>query len=191
MKKSFLVIICFFLASACCFGKINYDLLYGDTPVLDYIYESGEDPEEDRDYEDYIISPYTLVRLPVKLRNKNTLLTPGYYLVKPEKKDGYRFAVFKQNGKVIGVVPIYKKEWVNPAEEFPTPPKPQHKWYIKPFAGVWNMFKWPFKKLFKPRKPLIPSRAKVNFEQVGDGKYYDMLLYVEDSLYRMLFRIEK
>ena len=170
-------------------GKINYDLMYEDMPILDFMYEAGVDPEEPEDYEEYFISPYVLIRLPVKLRNQKTVLNPGYYLVKPEEKDGYNFAIFKQNGRVAGIVPIYKKYRVNPETIFPTPQKKEPKWYAKPFIMTKNIIKKPFKKIFKQQNLKIPPRAKAEFKFVDD-KYYDLGLYVESSLYKMLFRLE-
>ena len=198
MKKFLIILILIgfilsFPGTAICFykGKINYDLMYEDMPILDFMYENRLDPEESGDYQEYFVSPYVLVRLPMKLRNKKNLLLPGYYLVKPEKKDGYSFMIFKQNGRVVGLIPVYKKYRVNPLEIFPEPPKPEHKWYTWPFCATWNVVKWPFSKIFKRRKPPVPPRAKVEFELVGDDRYYDMGLYVEDSLYKMLFKLEK
>lgn len=189
--KKFLVIFLIFLLTPPCYGQLNYEKIYEDTPVLDHIYETGIDEEESDDYEDYIVSPYVLIRLPVKLRNKNIVLDKGYYLIKPERKDGYRFAVFKQNGRVVGAVPVYQKNWVDPEVIFPPPPKPTYKWYQKPFMSTWNVLKWPFKKLLEHRKPLPPPRAKADFRLSEDEKYYDMWLYIESSLYKMLFKVEE
>ena len=173
------------------FKEVNYNLIYKDTPILDFMYEIKLDPEEPEDYKDYSISPYILIRLPVKLRNKNIVLTPGYYLVKPEREDGFNFVIFKQKGRVIGAVPVYRKTWVNSEIIFPEPPKPKTKWYVKPFSALGKVIKWPFKKVLKKhKKPLKPPRAKMDFEVVGNGEYYDMLLYVENSLYKMLFKLE-
>ncbi|HSA07413.1 MAG TPA: hypothetical protein P5556_09565 [Candidatus Gastranaerophilales bacterium] len=198
MKNFFikLILLCFvsgFLCPVSCSGQENldYNRLYEDMPILDFMYEAGFDPEESEDYEKYFISPYVLIRLPVVLKNKKTVLLPGYYLVKPEKKDGYNFAVFKQNGRIKGIIPVYKKYIVNPAEIFPEPEKPKHKFYIKPFVYAGNVIKWPFSKIFKKRNPPAPPRAAVEFELVGNDRYYDMGLYVEDSLYKMLFIMEK
>ncbi len=174
------------------FGKPRYDRIYEDMPILDHMYETRLDPEESDDYEKYTVSPYVLVRLPVKLRNKKTVFNQGYYLAKPEKRSGFNFVIFKQNGKVVGCVPVYKKYRVDPAENFPEPEKPKTKWYALPFVMTWNVIKWPFKKLLGNKKrPLRPPRAKAEFELAEDGKYYDMGLYVEDRLYKMLFILEK
>jgi len=200
MKKILIIftILSLFLGySGICFGqipgKINYDRMYEDMPILDYMYETGIDREEPKDYEEYFISPYVLIRLPVKLRNQKVVLNPGYYLVKPEKKDGYNFTIFKQNGHVVGVIPVYKKYLVDPNAIFLRPQqqisKKKHKWYTKPFRMAWSTIKWPFKKIFKQRNLKTPPHAKVEFELIDD-KYYDLGLYVENSLYKMLFKLE-
>ncbi len=196
MKKifvTFVLLIFFMNFNLPCLGKtqLNYYRLYEKMPVLDFMYETGYDPDESEDYEDYIISPYVLIRLPVKLMNQKTVLSPGYYLVKPEKKFGYNFVIFKQKGKVVGLVPIYKEYRTNPLMVFPEPSKPKHKWYIKPFVKVKEFIQWPFKKLLERRKPLKPPRAKVEFELIDNNQYYDMSLYIEDRLYKMLFKLKK
>jgi hypothetical protein len=130
-------------------------------------------------------------------------LEPGYYLAKPAKVDGFRVVIFKQNGRVIGVIPAYQKEKVNPEIIFPTPPKPQRGFVSGVFSNVLGIagypFKiasgvWPFKnvidKIKNLRRPLAPPRAKAEFREEGNGKYYDMWLYVEDNLYKMLFKFE-
>ncbi len=172
------------------FGKMDYERIYKDMPVLDFMYETRVDPEESRDYEEYAISPYVLVRLPVTLRNKKILLPRGYYLVKPEKKDGFQFVIFKQNGIVKGAVPVYKAYITNPLEVFPQPPqKPKTKWYFKPFVMVGKVIIWPIKKLFERKQPKIPPRAKTEFEYIQQENFYIMGLYVENRLYKMLFKL--
>ena len=168
-------------------GQTSLDRTYKNMPVLDFIYETGIDDEESEDYEGYVISPYVLVRLPVKLRCQKVVLDQGYYLVKPEYRYGHNFAVFKQNGRIMAVVPVYKKYRIDPTAVFPTPPKPKHKWYVQPFVTAWNIVKWPFSKIFKQRKIKIPSRAKVELDALENNSYYDLGLYVESSLYKMLF----
>ena len=189
--KFFFIIFLFIIFLKPAYAELDYNRLYKDTPILDYMYEAGVDDEESSDYENYVISPYVLVRLPLKLRNKNLVLNPGYYLVKPENKNGYRFAIFKQKGAVVGVVPIYSKSWINPEITFPPPPKPKHKWFTQPFFTAKDIVTWPWRKLLEHRKPYPPPRAKADFKLTDDGKYYDMWLYVEDSLYKMLFKLEQ
>lgn len=204
MKKNFLLLtalIFFFMFSCLPCGaeniRINYDLLYKDTPILDFMYEEGVDPKEDKDYEDYIISPYVLIRITDTLRSKKVFLRPGYYLVKPEKKDGYEFLVFKQKGRVAGVVPVYRKSFtVNPYLVYnEKKSKPELPLYKKIPKTIFidtpkKIISWPFKKMFKQKRIKVPSQSALESDVVGNGKYLDMGLYVNNYLYKVLFKIE-
>lgn len=156
-------------------SKINYDLIYKDTPVLDFIYEDSIDPKQDNDYDGYIISPYTLIRITDTLRNKKVLLKPGYYLVKPENRNGYEFLLFKQNGKVAGVVPVYQKVLIDPNLVYKEPTKPKEPFY---------------KKIFKRRTVPLPPKSALESKIADDGKYLEIWLYVDKYLYKVLFKIE-
>ena len=176
--------------------RMNYELIYKETPVLDFMYEEGLDPEEDKDYEKYVISPYTLIRITDSLQNKKIHLKPGYYLVKPEKKDGYEFLVFKQKGRVAGVVPVYQKSLINPLLVYgPDPQKPKPPLYIripkKIFIDIPKaIITWPFKKIFKQKRIKTPPKAALESHVVHNGEYLDIWLYVDKYLYKVLFKIE-
>lgn len=171
--------------------KMNYDLIYKETPVLDFMYEEGFDPEEDSDYNTYVISPYTLIRITDSLRNKKVFLRPGYYLVKPEKKDGYEFLVFKQKGRVAGVVPIYQKSIINPILVYNEPVKPKRPIYKKILVDTpKKIIAYPFKKIFKQKRVSAPPKSALESNVVGNGKYLDIWLYVDKYLYKVLFKIE-
>jgi len=169
----------------------NYDLIYNDTPILDFMYENSLDKDQDNDYNGYIISPYTLIRITDVLRNKKVLLTPGYYLVKPKKRDGYEFLLFKQNGKVAGVVPVYQKLLIDPLLIYKEPPKPKVPLYKKIFIDTpKKIITWPFKQIFKQKTVPLPPKAALESKVVGEGKYLEIWLYVDKYLYKVLFKIE-
>jgi hypothetical protein len=175
--------------------RINYDLIYKETPILDFMYEDKIDQEEDGDYNRYNVSPYTLIRITDTLRCKKLVLSPGYYLVKPEKKDGYEFLIFKQNGKVIGVVPIYQKNIINPALVFPEPVKPKKPFFIAIPKKIFidtpkKIIARPFKGWWEQKRVLVPPKAALESKVVGNGKYYEIRLYVDKYLYKSLFKIE-
>ncbi|OGI00078.1 MAG: hypothetical protein A2039_00360 [Candidatus Melainabacteria bacterium GWA2_34_9] len=203
MRKSLLLLL--ILISILTFSKssceaenlrINYDLLYKDTPVLDFMYEEGIDPEQDNDYNRYIISPYTLIRITDTLKNKKILLKPGYYLVKPDKHDGYEFLLFKQNGKVAGIIPIYQKVLINPALVYKEPIKPKTPLYKaipkKIFIEIpKKIITRPFRKFWEQKKVLVPAKSALESKVVGNGKYLEIWLYVDKYLYKVLFEIQK
>lgn len=171
--------------------RINYDLIYKDTPVLDFMYEDKLDPEEEIDYDKYvIISPYTLMRITDTLRSKKVLLKPGYYLVKAEKRDGYEFLLFKQNGKVAGVVPVYQKTIINPALIYKESLKPKPSLLGRIFSIPKKIISYPFKGWYEKRKVPLPPRSAIESRVVGNGKYLEIWLYVEQYLYKVLLKIE-
>lgn len=170
--------------------RINYDLLYKETPVLDFMYDGGIDPKEDGDYNKFIVSPYTLIRISDTVRSKNILLTPGYYLVKPEKRNGYNFLLFKQNGRIAGVVPVYQKVLINPLLVYKEPPKPKIPLYKKILGMPMKLIKWPFKFIFRNKVTPLPPKSALEYKIVGDGKYMEMWLYVGTYLYKVLFLIQ-
>jgi len=175
--------------------RINYDLLYKDTPVLDFMYEEGIDPEQDNDYNRYVISPYTLIRITDTLRNKKILLKSGYYLVKPDKHDGYEFLLFKQNGKVAGIVPVYQKVLINPALVYKEPIKPKVPLYKAILKKIFieipkKIITRPFKKSWEQKKILTPPKSALESKVVGNGKYLEIWLYIDTYLYKVLFKIE-
>ncbi len=186
----FILIFSLNISTANASTKINYDLIYKETPILDFIYEESLDPQEDKDYQGLFLSPYTLIRTSYALQNKKIHLKPGYYLLKPATWAGYDFVLFKQKGKIKGVVPVYQKILINPEYTYRTPIKPEIPLYKKPFVFVQKIIAWPFKKVFKRRKPVLPPRSKFEAIEVDGNKYLEMKLYVEEYLYKILFKIE-
>lgn len=177
-------------------GRMNYDLLYKDMPVLNFMYEDGYDPQQEVDYNDYVISPYVLIRISDTLRNKKVLLQPGYYLVKPEKRDGYEFLLFKQNGRVVGAVPVFQKVLVNPALVYKEPPKPKVSLFKRTVKTVFitipkKIITFPFKKFWQQKRVKVPPKSMLDSKVVDDGKYMEIWLYVDTYLYKVLFLIEE
>jgi len=186
-------------------ANINYDLLYNDMPILDFMYEDGVDLEEQEDYNEYIISPYTLVRVTEKLINKKNTLNPGYYLVKPNKKDGYNFLLFKQNGKIAAIVPVYQKIADDTIITSTAPPKPKPSLPMRIMLLPKNAFIdaplwvlkfsynniWPFTKLPRYKKVPLPPEARLEYKTADEGKYIELWLSVEGYVHKALFKTER
>jgi len=194
---TFLTIILLFVNTpAKAYGtKMNYDLLYKDMPVLNFMYEDGYDPEQEVDYNNYVISPYVLIRISDTLRNKKILLTPGYYLVKPEKRDGYEFLLFKQNGRVLGAVPVFQKVLINPVIVYKEPPKPKVPLFKRVLKTIFittpkKIITFPFKKFWQQKRVNVPPKSALESKVVDNGKYMEIWLYVDTYLYKVLFLIE-
>ena len=161
----------------------NYDEIYEmlEEPDFDYIF--GIDPYQADEYTKYMYTPYPLFRTGVNLIFKSKTIPAGYYLLTPREKNGKTWILFKENGKISYVIPIYKEESVS--EEFYEDkiPHPVPTLYEKirnktmDFIGT----KWGHRNQRTP----IP-KAFIEFNDMG--MYWDMILYYGDKKYYLLFK---
>jgi len=191
MKKIILFFLLFIIFSGRAFaGSVDYETILNNLPTIDIYYEQKEDPDEQADYIQYFNSPYPLIRTSFPLSCKSIKIKPGYYLLTPRSKDGFEFIMFKQNGKIAGLVPVYEKRLMTPEETqrlFPPPPKPKTTIWSLPWRSTKAVTK---KKLGKYKKPPELPHVALEADIVG-GKYFEIILYRENHLYKMLFKIEK
>jgi len=152
--------------------NINYDEVYQNLEEVDFEYIFGIDPHQADDYTKYMYSPYPLFRTGVNIIFKSKVIPPGYYLLTPREKNGKTYILFKENGRVSYVIPVYNEDVVYEGfyeEKFPHEienlgKKTSNK--IMEFIGT----KWGKRNQRTP----IP-KAYVEFNDAGE--YWDMLLY--------------
>ncbi|MDD3149492.1 MAG: hypothetical protein PHV68_01545 [Candidatus Gastranaerophilales bacterium] len=202
-KKFFnILIIAFFFANFifCNFSfatnrqNIDFETIYNNTSEISIYLEDGEDPQEVLDYQNYAESPYTLLRLSSGLIFKKTKIPAGYYLLDPVVYDGRDVVLFKQNRKVIAVIPVYEKQKVDNSiyPEAPKPPavplwKKVLKYPFKPFATA---IKWMFFPRTKdPRVKTPPKCLLESFDAPND--FFVIYLYVENLQYKMVFKTKQ
>ena len=77
---------------------------------VQFIHE--EDPDEYYDTQKMYFSPYPLIRLTQTLYVKKEVIQPGFYLLTPREHDGKWYMLFKQNGKVAHIIPVYQRDLV-------------------------------------------------------------------------------
>ena len=166
--------------------NLSYDQIYNSLPVIEINYLENEDPDESYDYSQYVGSPYPLIRTTSNLKNKNSTIPAGYYLLKPANINGHNVVLFKQTGKIIASVPVFEKHIINPDMVYPKPPKPKK----NPFLGPFRVMKSGFQHLFgQYKKPPQPPRCAMESFTSNDGKYFVMWLYQEEYVYKMVFLI--
>lgn len=112
MKKFLLVIVGIFLATQLSYAETNYEQIYRELEPADFSYVHNIDPGEMYDVQYTSWSPYPLFRLTSPLFFKNTTIEPGYYLLTPREQNGRWFILFKEQGKVKYIIPVYKREIV-------------------------------------------------------------------------------
>lgn len=87
----------------------NYPEIYNKLEPTSYSYLHGIDPDEYYDVKDATWSIYPLLRLNSAIYFKNIIIEPGYYLLTPREHNGKWYILFKQNGKVVHIIPVYER----------------------------------------------------------------------------------
>lgn len=161
----------------------NYDEIYSNLQEADFEYIFGLDPHQSEDYTKYMHSPYPLFRSGVNLIFKSKKIPPGYYLLTPREKNGKTYVLFKENGRISYVIPVYEEDLVSEIfwEEKIPQPKPTTGQKIKKKTMDFIGTKWGKKNQRTP----IP-KAYIEFNDAGI--YWDMILYYGQKKYYLLFK---
>lgn len=161
----------------------NYDEIYAQLEEADFDYIFGLDPYQSDEYTKYMYSPYPLFRSGVNIIFKSKKIPPGYYLLTPREKNGKTYVLFKENGKVSYVIPVYNEDVVYEGfyeEKFPQQkPTPSQKIRKKTMEFIGT--KWGKK---NQRTPIPQAYIEFNDE----GMYWDMILYYGMKKYYLLFK---
>ena len=161
----------------------NYDEIYAQLQEADFDYLFGLDPHQADDYTKYMHSPYPLFRSGVNLVFKNKKIPAGYYLLTPREKKGKTYVLFKENGRISYVIPVYEEDILPEAywEEKMPHQKPSIGEKMKKKTMDYIGTKWGNKNQRTP----IP-KAFVEFDDAGN--YWDMTLYYGTKKYCLLFK---
>ncbi len=165
------------------FKSDDYDKIYSSLEEADFDYIFGIDPYQADEYTVYMRSPYPLFRSGVNLIFKSKKIPPGYYLLTPREKNGKTWILFKENGRVSYVIPVYKEDVVYEGfyeEKFPRK-KPTFFEKIGKKTMDFIGTKWGKKNQRTP----IPE-AYIEFNDAGS--YWDMVLYYGMKKYYILFK---
>ena len=183
--KKFLIALFIFLLSSPVYAE-NFRAIYKGLEVPQFAYLHGVDPKHffENRYSSY--SVYPLLRLSSPLYFKTVTILPGYYDLTPRIQDGQEYILFKQNGLVVHVIPVYKKEVVPPGFYKTHLPKPKYKLTQK----IGNAFYSFVGKCFKSakRRPLAKTYLEVN-DTIDN--FVQMVIYYDDFRYYILTRSVK
>lgn len=184
MKKFLIILIILFI------GRVshaeNYRQIYKNLEVPTFAYLHGVDPMHFFENKDSSYSVYPLLRLSSALYFKSITITPGYYDLTPREYQGKDYILFKQNGKVVHILPVYKKD-ITPID-FYKKHLPKEK---KPItAKIGDGFHKFIGKCFKraKRKPLAKTYLEVN--DVADN-FVILVVYYDEFRYYLLVRTVK
>ena len=160
----------------------NYAQIYNNLEPANFSYLHGIDPDEFYDVKDATWSVYPLLRLNSPIYFKNIAIEPGYYLLTPREHDGKWFILFKQNGKVVHIIPVYERGYTPQKfydEHIPKPKlKPSQKVHMKFLSAVGKV---------KSSKRKDPVK---NFLEVNDLDNYfiNVVIYYGNHKYSTIFR---
>lgn len=88
----------------------DYASIYNSLEPAKHSYMHDIDPDQYYDMKDATWAPYPLLRLNSYIYFKNKAIEPGYYLLTPREHKDKWYLLFKQNGKVMHIIPIYERE---------------------------------------------------------------------------------
>lgn len=190
-KTKFLILlICLFFSIFVLFNQKasaqdDFDTIYENLEEAPFEYIFGIDPYQSDEYTKYIYSPYPLFRSGVNLIFKSKKIPPGYYLLTPREKEGKTYILFKENGKISYVIPVYKTQ--NVYEGFYEDKIPQAQLTLTQKSR--NKFMdFIGKKWGKTNKRTPIPKAYIEFNDAGI--YWDMILYYGDKKYYLIFKKE-
>ena len=160
----------------------NYSEIYNSLEMPTYSYLHNIDPDEFYDVKNAAWSIYPLLRLNSAIYFKDRVIEPGYYLLTPREHKGKWYMLFKQNGKVVHIIPVYDRGYT-PAKFYDEHiPKPKltktQKIHMKILSSVG-------KRKHSMRQEPVKSYLEVNDL---DNYFISIIIYYGGHRYSTLFR---
>ncbi len=183
MKKIFITLFFILISTTAIAKDVDYEQVYRDLPVPTHSYVHGIDPGEFFDMKDTSWSPYPLFRLTSPLFFKTITIQPGYYLLTPREHEGNWYMLFKEQGKVKYIIPVYERDITPEFFYDENLPKPKLTWsqkvHIKTLDWVGRVF--PSAK----RKPAPQTYLEATDL---DNNFLSLVVYWGAHRYYMVFR---
>ena len=163
----------------------NYAKIYNDLEPANFKFMHNMDPDQFYDIKDTAWSPYPLLRLNSPIYFKNVTIEPGYYLLTPREYKGKWYMLFKQNGLVSYIIPVYDRG-ITPAGFYETHlSKPKLKFSQKVHMGVLSGFG---KLKSSKRRDPIKSYMEINDLE---NNFVSIIIYYSSHKYSTIFRTVK
>lgn len=165
-------------------AKTDYYKIYDELSPANFEYMFGIDPFQAEDYTKYMFSPYPLLRVGVKFIFKDTVIEPGYYLLTPRKRNGQTYVLFKVNGRVSHIIPVYETDLVDPLFYEQYVPEIKKTLWQKICNKTSNFIGRTFS---KSTQKMPPPRSYVEVNDI-EGEFWQLILYYGTQKYYMIFR---
>lgn len=163
----------------------NYAEIYNSLEVPTFSYQHNIDPEQYYDMKDTTWSVYPLLRLMSPIYFKNITIEPGYYLLTPREHKGDWFMLFKQNGQVKHIIPIYERDYTPEMFYDEHIPKPKLTTAQKVHMGFLD-----FIGNFKSTKRKAPIQTYLEVNDL-ENYFVSIVIYYGSHKYSTIFRTVK
>ncbi len=183
MKKILITLFFIFCAAAVTAKDVDYEQVYRDLDVPTHSYVHGIDPGEYYDMKDTSWSPYPLFRLTSPLFFKTITIQPGYYLLTPREHEGKWYMLFKEQGKIKYIIPVYERDVTPEFFYDENLPKPKLTWSQKVHLKTLDWVGRTFPKA--KRKPAPQTYLEATDL---DNNFLSLVVYWGAHKYYMVFR---
>ena len=163
----------------------NYAQIYNSLEVPTFSYLHNIDPEQYYDLKDATWSVYPLIRLNSPIYFKTITVEPGYYLLTPREHDGEWFILFKQNGLVKYIIPVYKRDYTPEMFYDEHIPKPKYTFAQKVHMGFLD-----FIGNLKSTKRKTPIQTYLEVNDL-ENYFVSIVIYYGAHQYSTIFRTIK
>jgi hypothetical protein len=182
-KICLILLLIFFLTNSVFADEVDYRQIYMDLELPSFSYVHGIDPGQYYDNQYATYSIYPLFRLCSPLYFKTITIMPGYYDLTPRNYKGNDYLLFKSNGVVQYIIPVYKREIV--PEGFYESHLPQQRlnWQKKMSKKFYGFIGKHIKSA--KRKPPVKTYLEVNDL---DNNFLSIVVYFNNYRYYTIFR---
>lgn len=160
----------------------DYTQIYNDLEIPTFSYLHDIDPDQYYDMKDTAWSVYPLFRLNSPLYFKNITIEPGYYLLTPREHNGDWFMLFKQNGVVKHIIPVYERDYTPETFYNDHIPKPKYTTAQKMHMGFLD-----FIGNFKSTKRKTPVQSYLEVNDL-ENYFVSIIIYYGSHKYSTIFR---
>lgn len=163
----------------------NYAEIYKTLQPASHSYMHNIDPDQYYDMKDASWAPYPLLRLNSYIYFKDQAIEPGYYLLTPREHKGKWYLLFKQNGKVSHIIPVYERDITPEFFYEKYLPKPKLTKAQKLHMGVLD-----FIGKFKNSKRKEPIKSYMEINDL-ENHFVSIVIYYGNYKYLTIFRTIK
>ena len=160
----------------------NYAQIYNELEVPTFSYLHDIDPDQYYDMKDTAWSIYPLFRLNSPIYFKSVTIEPGYYLITPREHKDKWYILFKQNGVVKHIIPVYERDYTPEMFYDEHIPKPKLTKAQKIHMGVLD-----FIGNFKSTKRKTPVQTYLEVNDL-ENYFLSIVIYYGSHKYSTLFR---